>query len=811
MRSWMIAFLAGAISFWLLPELALSIQWHTLIYSWTTALIIGFAVIVYLNKVRKVTFGELHHPKKKHLTLLVFIIGLLYPYLQYNLTRSQINLIPEYRQNVLVSGRIKTVAQKSDKFLSLTLSLERLAEHHVGAIWRPQIKLNWYSPLETPQPGEIWQFNVRLKPIHGYANPYSFDYERWAWSNRLIASGYILNSLPMSKLKGADSFPGSVIHHWQMKIKATLNQKPLGDSTEVLQVLLLGDKQNLSKKLYTSFQHAGLAHLLAISGLHIGMIAFFSLFLMQFIWKRSNRLCLLLSAQSAGLISGLIAAFIYMELSGASIPTVRAFTMLSIFTLLKWNNINWGLVQTLLCTSVVLVIIDPVIIISVSAWLSFGAVFIISLLLGWQQQGTVLSRIISWSQLNLGIWLGMLPLSLLLFNGVAGLGYFANLIAIPIMTFWIMPTLLVGSIASIFSAPLALFIWKGTEQGIAIIIRLSHVFEQGFQQALLPSAPSAEFYLLTLLVFLILLSKALSTRNLSLIITALLVVDAFLLPKQRDGFKGMRLIAFDVGQGLAALWEYPDASGSVHRLMYDTAGSNDDFIMGQTTWLPYFQRQHIDTVDTLIVSHKDNDHSGGLPLMLKELSVGKLYTSYPVNGSNATLCHSNLKVVSGNRLNIKFLSPDSALYRYSHLSTNNMSCVAEISWAKAKVLLPGDIETFIENRLLQQQQLSPVDVTLAPHHGSLTSSSLKFVQQIKSRVVIFSTGYENRFHFPKRAVVNRYKSTNSRQFNTAIDGSISCQWTILGVFNGCKTTRENYWGKWHWKIPRPVQLSLSEP
>lgn len=804
MRSWMIAFLVGTITFWLLPELAFSAKYHIPIYILMVVLIVGLAVIVYLIKVGKVTYAKSHCPKKKHLTLLLFIIGLLYPYLQYNLSRSQINLIPEYQQNILVSGYVKSVKHESDRFLSLTLSLYSLADHSIGSIWRPQIKLNWYSPTREPEPGEKWQFNVRLKPIHGTANPFSFDYERWAWSNHIIASGYILDSSRGHKLKTSNSLLVSFIHSWHKQIKTTLDKDPSLDSNGVLQAFLLGNKQQLSEELYTSFRHSGLAHLLAISGLHIGMIAFFSLFLVEILWKRSNRLCLWLPAQSAGLISGLIAAFLYMELSGASIPTVRAFTMLSIFTLLKWNRINWGLLQIILATGCALVVIDPVIIISVSAWLSFGAVSMIALLLRWQQRGSVLSRIITWSKLNLGIWLGMIPFSLLLFGGVAGFGFMANLIAIPIMTFWVMPTLLVGSIASLFSTDLALLLWKGTEQGVDIIISLSHVLEKGFLQVplLFP-----EYYLLAFLIFLLLLSSAFSLRNLSLIIVTIVLVDVIIFPKQGAGIQGARLIAFDVGQGLAVLWEYPDDGGRTHRLMYDTAGSKDDFIMGNNSWLPYFQKQNIASVDTVIVSHKDNDHSGGLTLLSNEIAVGKIYTSFAVSSLPVSQCRSRLNVLSGSRLKIQFLSPDSQLYRYRSLSTNNLSCVTEVHWYQSTVLLPGDIETFIENRLLQQKKLSPVDVLIAPHHGSLTSSSTKFVETLKPRVVIFSTGYKNRFQFPRQAVIDRYKSTHSLQFNTALDGAIICQWDKAGNFKHCKASRENYWGKWHWKASETEQAT----
>ncbi len=798
MRSWMIAFLTGSITFWLLPEFGVATRWRGFIYVSMALLLSGHAIFFYRANTREVARRGLLAPAKKHLIILAFIIGLVYPYLQYNLTRSQINLIPEYGQNLLVSGRIKTLRQTSDKFLSLTVSLDHMNHHPIGSIWRPQIKLNWYSPGQPPQPGERWQFVVRLKPIHGYANPHSFDYERWAWSNRIIANGYIIHSPRPVKLMYHFSFPERVIRYWQKKIKTTVNLSEQKHSNGVLNALLLGNKQQLSEPLYRSFQHSGLAHLFAISGLHIGMIAFFSIMLVQFLWKRSIVLCRFMPAQVAGLAAGLIAAFVYMELSGASVPTVRAFTMLGIFTLLKWSHLNWSLFQTLLTTALILVVLDPVIIISASAWLSFSAVLVIALLSGWQLSSSLWQKILIWGKLNLGIWLGMIPLSLLLFGGVAGFGFMANLIAIPMMTFWIMPTLLLGSMALLFNTDMALFIWQGTEMGIRMIIWLSHIFEKGYLP--LPITPSL-FYLLAILISGIIISRGLATRKLSLFVLVVVIINVLWLPNRMTGRRSARLITFDVGQGLAVLWEYPDAKGQTHRLMYDTAASNEDFIMGRTSWLPYFKEQGVDAIDTLVVSHKDNDHAGGLALFLKEIAVDKLYTSFPVSDHPASRCYSNLTVATSTDLTVHFLSPEKELYRYRDLATNNMSCVTEINWQKSTILLPGDIEAFIEKRLLDKQRLPIVDVLIAPHHGSLTSSTMDFVHQLNSRVVIFSTGYNNPFQFPRPMVVERYKSTGSRLYNTAMDGAISCQWDLQGHFAGCKTERENYWGKWHWMTP----------
>ncbi len=814
MRSRMIAFLAGTITFWLLPDINTSSQWnihHQLIIS---LLFLGGFAIFFISNWRKHFFDWHYYRKNKSYMVLFFIIGVLYPYLQYNHTRKQINLLPSYKQNIKLIGTIKVVDSSADDFLTLTLNLEMLNGEEISAIWRPRIKLNWYATKLKPQINQRWQFYARLKPIHGYANPFAFDYERWAWSNRIIASGYIVNKLPQLRLPLTLSFPQNIIQTWRdvisQSIKRQTTQSRGVTDNHVLEALILGNKNKVSTSVYQAMQYSGLAHLLAISGLHIGMVAFFSMLLMSLLWRQSNTLCRLLPAQYAGLVFGVFAAYLYMTLSGASIPAVRAFVMLLIFSLLKLSHLNWSLFQTLLTTTLLLVLFDPVIIISSSAWLSIGAVTIIAISVGGRVTDVNFwAKAKQWGQLNFAIWLGMVPLSILIFGGFAGLGFVANLLAIPVMTFWVMPALLLGSLVALFNSDVALSIWQFAEQGISAILYLSNGLVEGFVPVTLSKAM---LVLLLLLILMFLLARAFATFKLSLAITAILIYEYLFFSLKPVTMTATapsaKLVVFDVGQGLAVLWEFTDDNGEITRIMYDTAAGNDDFVMGRNTWLPYFKKQQITALDSLILSHRDNDHSGGVKLLLNYLSVGNIYASFALNNVSTDNCVSGKKVAVATRqnayngeisnININFLSPDRSLYRYKYLSTNNLSCVTELRWYNATILLPGDIEDFIEQRLYQQGKLKPIDVLIAPHHGSKTSSNTLFVKSLKPQVVIFSTGFNNRFQFPRQEVLNRYQQILSKQFNTAVDGAISCLWSNNGKFSGCESFRENYWGKWHW-------------
>lgn len=216
------------------------------------------------------------------------------------------------------------------------------------------------------------------------------------------------------------------------------------------------------------------------------------------------------------------------------------------------------------------------------------------------------------------------------------------------------------------------------------------------------------------------------------------------------------LTVFDVGQGLATLIRTKN-----HVLIYDA---------GKSVVIPELLRHRIHTVDLMMISHADLDHRAGVPLILHSLNVKHILTSAPSLFPSAitTHCYAG-QHWQWDGVDFRVLGPG----RLQPPQDNNSSCVLHITSRQESLLLPGDIEAPQEAWLLQhQRRYLASTVLVAPHHGSQTSSSWPFLLAVKPKDVIFSSGYYNRYHFPSRSVVARYRSLGTRAYNTATDGAI---------------------------------------
>jgi competence protein ComEC len=234
-------------------------------------------------------------------------------------------------------------------------------------------------------------------------------------------------------------------------------------------------------------------------------------------------------------------------------------------------------------------------------------------------------------------------------------------------------------------------------------------------------------------------------------------------PKPKQGEVIMTLL--DVGQGLSAIIET-----SKHVLVFDTGAKySDHYDMGDAVVIPFLNSKGIEIVDTLLISHGDNDHIGGTESVINQSRVEKILTSVPLMLPK----HFSVRCRAGqswgwDQVRFEILWP-----MQNSLSENNNSCVLKVSSKTGSFLLTGDIEAEAENRLVKkyEQQLES-DVLISPHHGSKTSSTLAFLKWVSPVIVLIPSGYRNRFSFPHPEVLNRYREINTRWMNTANDGAL---------------------------------------
>ncbi|MBE9539921.1 MAG: MBL fold metallo-hydrolase, partial [Proteobacteria bacterium] len=209
-------------------------------------------------------------------------------------------------------------------------------------------------------------------------------------------------------------------------------------------------------------------------------------------------------------------------------------------------------------------------------------------------------------------------------------------------------------------------------------------------------------------------------------------------------------------------------------LVYDTGGGDPEgYNMASMVILPYLRARGIKRLNTLVISHRDNDHSAGTGSLMASIPVGQLISGGdgPVlYGAQQCRAGKAWRWPSGERFQI--LSPA----RPDGLSSNNSSCVLQIRLGAFSLLLPGDVDTGREKQLLRYwREGLHSDVLLAGHHGSLTSSSYTWLKIVQPSYSVFSSGYRNQFSHPRPEILERFASTGSATFTTARDGAVELE------------------------------------
>jgi competence protein ComEC len=641
-----------------------------------------------------------------------------------------------------------------------------------------KIRLSWYFPKENIKTGQFWTFTVKLKQPHGLFNPNGFDYEKYLFAQHIQATGYVRNK-PKPQMNDAQSIRFSVPVLRQLisdKLDFYLKNSP---HKGVIKALTIADKKGLTQQQWDVFRKTGTVHLLAISGLHIGLISGLLYFLVQWV---SIRLSFSSPHHYAASAAILIALF-YSALAGFSLPTQRSLLMLTVaMSAVVWQR-KITASNTLSLTLFVVLIVDPLAVLSVGFWLSFLAVISIVYMLA----GRV-GRINYWQGVMKVHWItavGLAPLLLYSFQQVSLISPVANLITVPLISFLVVPLCFILVIL-LFTLPMLVehclflitLLLEGLDHFLLVLADLPYATISSIAPPLY-TIPFALFGILLLMA-----PRGLPARWVGFI---------FLLPtffveqsKLKQGELTMTLL--DVGQGLSVVIETAE-----HLLVFDTGAKySDNYNMGDAAIVPFLESKGIDAIDRLVVSHGDNDHKGGLKSIVEQKNVLEIMTSMPelYQQTFARRCLQG-QIWAWDQVVFEVIFPTENFVG----SKNDNSCVIKVSSNHGSILLTGDIEKSAETWLVEHvgEQLES-DILIAPHHGSKTSSSLPFLNLVAPQTVLIPMGYKNKFHFPHAEVVERYKAIGSHWMNTANKGALIVQMKHgLIEVNSSRQDQGKYW------------------
>ena len=701
-------------------------------------------------------------------------------------------------KDISVTGVVAAMPQRNEAGLRFRLDVESARDASGPVSLPPRIDLGWYSgvfggaastfelhrqPAEISA-GERWQMTVRLKAPHGGSNPHGFDFELWMWEQGLQATGYV-------RAGPKDPAPLRLAQTWQHPVEvarqqvrdAILERVANPKLAGVIAALVVGDQRAIDRADWDIYRATGVAHLMSISGLHVTMFAWVAALCVGWLWRRSQRLCLAWPASSAGLVGGVLLAGLYAVFSGWGVPSQRTVLMLATVGLLRLSAKQWPWPHVWMLACALVVAVDPWALMQPGFWLSFVAVGVLfatdsgankQALTGTSERfdgkffdGPPLEKLapLGGSVVRIAtsvgaglreqwvITIALTPLTLMLFGQVSVVGLAANVLAIPWVTLVVTPLAMGG----VLIAPL----WDAAAWAVqALAWYLQFLVQLPFATVSVAKSPLWAGTLGLIGASIVVCRLPWSARLLGVP----LMLPVLLWQAPRPAMGQFELLVADIGQGNAVL-----VRTAGHALVFDAGPRfSRESDAGHRVVVPLLKALDVQ-VTTVMLSHRDIDHTGGALAVLAQQPQAALISSIEDAHElqamrKATRCETG-QHWQWDGVDFDVLRPLATDYS-AGLKPNALSCVLRISNGVQSALLVGDIEQPQEAQLLASGQALKADVLLMPHHGSKTSSSEAFLDAVKPRIALVQAGYRNRFGHPAAPVLDRYAQRGIAVFDS---------------------------------------------
>ena len=733
-------------------------------------------------------------------------------------------------RDLLLEGYVDELPLRSSQGLRFGFHVTGCAQPEPDCPIGRRIRLGWSSsfsrgaalndetsPPVALAPGERWQLHVRLKRPAAAVNPGLFDAELRMLQEGVAALGYV------RKPRGGEP-PNQRLEGWHLNLRTLFEAARAAglaaldgalraervDASGVLLALAYGDQAAISASDWDVFNRTGVAHLMSISGLHITMLAAIAGGLARRIlhrrWVARSGLLLRVPAQRLQWCFAIAVAFLYSGLAGWGIPAQRTCWMLAVAGWALASGRSRSLPRILSLAAAVVCVFDPWAPLAAGFWLSFAAVAAIVLHASVVHASppraasarlTTIRRAVREAvQSQWAATLSLLPLGALFFSTLSLIGPLANAWAVPLVSGLVTPAVLLLSALAVTM--------PGVAEGLAPVIAVPtgwmldalRVMASWPGGAVVLARPDPlSLVLAAVSVAVLLAPRPVPARAL----WALGLLPLFARGPEPVPASGFRLSALDIGQGMAVLVE---AGGK--RLLYDTGpGWEAGADSGARVVVPWLRSRGISSLDVLVISHADIDHSGGVASVLRLTGAERVFSSVPqghrliAGVSQHEPCRRGDAWQWG-KVRFEFLHPGPEFPPGAARSpTNALSCVLKIESPAGSALLAGDIEARQEIDLVERLGTRlKSDLLLAPHHGSNTSSSPRFLAAVSPNLAIFQVGYRNRFRHPTPRVLGRYQDAGVEILRTDHHGALTVQASQAGDpwrIERARDTPARYW------------------
>jgi competence protein ComEC len=656
-----------------------------------------------------------------------------------------------------LEGRVQGLPRRSKGVVRFNFLL--LDDQHLQAQTGDSylLAVSWEEPTTKLRAGDHLRLKLRLRPPRSLANPASFDAERWYMSNSIHASGWVLATEPLPGVKQHFGL-GDRLHHLRQAIANNIRQHTNGVAAAILPALAVADRSGLADHHWRILTATGTGHLLAISGLHIGLVAAAGFLagslVFAFLCSKIERFW----RPDVAAMLAMLLALAYSSLAGFSLSTVRATMMLAVVLSALALRSRSQTRHSLAFALAVVLLLEPFAPLKPGFWLSFCAVA--CLLAGFAGRAREQHRMTQWWRAQIVVFLGLGPILLLLGSTLSLSAPIVNLIAIPLTGLLIVPPLLLAVVTMAVAPALTAALLQAAALSSEALWWLLSVIARWPLAEMAANLPWQAVVAALLGSALLLSPRGFPGRLAGILALGGAVMSATATQQVRHGEVSMHVI--DVGQGLSVL-----VRTRTHALLYDSGPvSRSGFNAGARVVLPYLKHLGLSRIDTLISSHGDSDHAGGAEVLLSWSGPLTAHVS-SANLAQAEPCRRG-DGWQWDGVFFEFLHPTPFL---PYLG-NDSSCVLLISTTDSRLLLPGDITAVVEQGLIKQYEQLRVDLMLVPHHGSKTSSSKAFLLGFQPELAIVSSAYRNRFGMPHSEVVSRFQAQGIGLLNTADCGRL---------------------------------------
>ena len=686
-----------------------------------------------------------------------------------------------------ITGETARLVVKSDR-LFLSGGVKKVRE---------KLQVTIFNHPRAFDPGERIRFPARLRPFRNFHNPGHYDYELAMSLKGFSCAASVSDGrriVPMGR--GRLGFPSEFLERARRPIR-NLFQKNLSQQNHALyRALILGERQYISPELREPFNMAGLGHILAVSGLHIGLVGWLAYALIKGLLSFSYRLTLQTDIRKLAAVVTCFPVVAYALLAGFQVSSQRAMIMALAYLFSIIVGRDKEIWSTFALAAFLVLTIDPHSLFGISFQLSFGAVIgilwlapaiyskVFAPLTEDMRKGRFLERLCTYLggliAVTLSAMIFLLPIISFYFHRISVVAVPANVLVVPILGLWVIPLGLLSVASLPISTPLAqLFLLLGA-WGMEWISAAVQIWTHLSWASFWIFTPNA-FEMLTFygLIFFIFFLRRWPWAKMGLVLVLfLLAADIFYWTHKTRFNPYLKVTYLDVGQGNSALVQFPGKE----RMLIDGGGfSRSTFDVGRMVVAPFLFQSKILRVDYLVLTHPQVDHMNGLRFIASEVHPKELwYNGYGVRNRPFM---ELMKIVEEKRIRkflpadlrggriisgvqVELLHPSSVKSKEQLLETsagmNNESLVVKLTYGGRSLLFPGDLERAGEEVVVSRAgSLLKSDILLAPHHGSRYSCSTAFLEMVRPRICIISSGHGNYFGFPHSETLKRLRAAGS--------------------------------------------------